>query len=105
MANKKRGIIKILGFEKMSPFAKKVYRVVLGIPLGEVRSYKWVAEKAGKPKASRAVGQVLKRNPWPLIIPCHRVICSSGRLGGYSCGKEKKKTLLDLEKQIRKDMV
>lgn len=85
----------------MSPFAKKVYKVVLGIPLGEVRSYKWVAQKAGLPKAYRAVGQLLKKNPYPLIIPCHRVVTSSGKLGGYVWGKKIKKTLLNLERQIR----
>lgn len=105
MAGKKPGSIKIFGFQRITPFAKKVYRAVLNIPLGEVRSYKWVAKRIGMPRATRAVGQVLKRNPWPLIIPCHRVICSCGKLGGYSSGIKKKKSLLDLEKQILKDMV
>jgi methylated-DNA-[protein]-cysteine S-methyltransferase len=86
----------------MTPFAIKVYKAVLGIPLGEVRSYKWVAEKAGNPSAFRAVGQILKRNPWPLIIPCHRVIGSSGKLGGYSRGLRNKRLLLDLERTIKK---
>jgi len=96
---------KIYGFRKLTPFAKKVYRAVSSIPIGEVRSYKWVAQKIGCPGATRAVGQILKHNPWPLIIPCHRVICADGRLGGYARGEKKKKTLLDLEKQIRKDVV
>lgn len=90
---------------KVTPFAKKVYNVVLGIPLGEVRTYKWVAKKAGYPKASRAVGQVLKSNPYMLIIPCHRVIESSGKIGGYRGGVKMKKRLLDLEKKIRQLMV
>jgi len=90
---------------KLTPFAKEVYKAVLSIPLGEVRSYKWVAQKIGRPKAVRAVGQVLKRNPWPLIIPCHRVIAADGKLAGYSSGIKKKKLLLGLEKQLRKDMV
>jgi methylated-DNA-[protein]-cysteine S-methyltransferase len=89
----------------MTPFAKRVYKAVLSIPLGEVRSYKWVARKAGRPKAYRAVGQILKRNSWPLIIPCHRVIASSGELGGYSGGLRLKKALIDLERQIKKLMV
>lgn len=86
----------------MTPFAKKVYQVILSIPVGEVRTYKWVAKKAGKPKAYRAVGQILRNNPYPLIIPCHRVIESSGKLGGYARGKKTKKMLLNLERQIRK---
>ena len=91
--------------KKLTPFTRKVYKAVLSIPLGEVRSYKWVAKKIGEPRAARAVGQILKHNPWPLIIPCHRVISCDGRLGGYSRGRKNKRALLDLEKQIRKNMV
>jgi len=90
---------------KISSFADKVYKVVLGIPLGEVRTYKWVACKIGNPKAVRAVAQVLKRNPYPLIIPCHRVIKSDGKLGGYSLGVELKNKLINLERQIKKNML
>ncbi len=86
----------------MTPFARRVYKVVLSIPLGQVRSYKWVARKAGSPGASRAVGQILKKNPYPLIIPCHRVVESSGKLGGYAWGKKNKRLLINLERQISK---
>jgi O-6-methylguanine DNA methyltransferase len=85
----------------MTPFAKKVYQVVLAIPLGEVRTYKWVAQKAGNSRAARAVGTILKRNPFPLIIPCHRVIKSNNISGGYVYGKKRKKELLKLERQIK----
>ena len=85
----------------MTPFAKKVYKTVLGIPVGEVRTYKWVAKNAGRPRAYRAAGQILKNNPYPLIIPCHRVIESSGRLGGYVWGQKSKRALLNLERQIK----
>lgn len=88
-----------------SPFAKKVYQTVLRIPLGQVRTYAWVAHKAGKPRAYRAVGQILNKNPYPLIIPCHRVVGSGGKLGGYRWGVRKKARLLDLERQIRDSMV
>jgi len=84
----------------MTPFARKVYKAVLSIPVGQVRTYKWVAKKAGKPLAYRAVGQILKNNPYPLIIPCHRVIKSDKELGGYIFGKKRKKAILDLEKEI-----
>jgi len=77
----------------MTPFAKKVYSVVLSIPLGEVRTYKWVAQKAGRPKAFRAVGQILKTNPYPFLIPCHRVVGSNHSLGGYVFGLRAKKFL------------
>lgn len=89
----------------MTPFAKKVYKAVLSIPLGQVRTYKWVARKIGCPGACRAVGQALKNNPYMLVIPCHRVIASSGKIGGYRGGVRMKKKLLDLEKEIRQLMV
>ena len=86
--------------KNMTPFTKKVYQIVLKIPLGRVRSYKWVAQKAGKPKAYRAVGTILKNNPYPLIIPCHRVVKNDLSLGGYALGRRNKKMLLGLEKEI-----
>lgn len=89
----------------MTPFTKKVYKVVLRIPLGEVRTYKWVAKEIGHPGAYRAVGQALKSNPYPLIIPCHRVVESGGKLGGYAKGRKIKKILLDLERQIKNLML
>ena len=70
------------------------------IPLCETKSYKWVAQKIGRPKAVRAVGTALKNNPFTLLIPCHRVVNSDGSLGGYSKGLKKKRQLLDLEKRI-----
>jgi O-6-methylguanine DNA methyltransferase len=94
-----------LEINAMTPFTKRVYKVVLSIPLGEVRTYKWVAQKAGNPRAYRAVGQILNKNPYLLIIPCHRVVASSGDLGGYSRGIKVKKALLDLERQIKEMMV
>ena len=67
------------------------------IPYGETRSYGWVARQIGRPKASRAVGQALGRNPLPVIIPCHRVVAGNGGLGGFSDGVEMKRYLLSLE--------
>ncbi|MFH0855899.1 MAG: MGMT family protein [Candidatus Omnitrophota bacterium] len=84
----------------MTPFAKKVYRAVLSIPLGQVRTYRWVAQKAGRSRAWRAVGAILHKNPFPVIIPCHRVIKSNNIPGGYNLGQKKKKALLGLEKEI-----
>jgi methylated-DNA-[protein]-cysteine S-methyltransferase len=84
----------------MTNFARKVYRVVLSIPIGQVRSYKWVAKKCGRPEAFRAVGSILKNNPYPLIIPCHRVIKSNKELGGYVFGVKNKQLILNLEKEI-----
>ncbi|MFH1355420.1 MAG: MGMT family protein [Candidatus Omnitrophota bacterium] len=86
----------------MTYFSRRVYNIVSSIPLGQVRTYKWVAKRAGSPRAYRAVGQILKNNPHPLIIPCHRVVASNGELGGYAWGKGIKKRFLDLERQIKK---
>lgn len=86
----------------LKEFTAKVYRAVLSIPFGQVRSYKWVAKKSGSPAACRAVGQVLKRNPYPLIIPCHRVVNTGRKTGGYIFGAKQKVFLLQLEKEIKK---
>ena len=72
------------------------------IPPGETRSYQWLAEAAGSPKASRAAGQAMARNPVPLVIPCHRVVGSNGSLHGYGGGGVGVKArLLELERQQR----
>ncbi len=82
-------------------FQWKVLQAAMKIPLGETRSYKWVAQSIGNPKAVRAVGQALRRNPYPIVIPCHRVIKEDGSYGGYA-GKygRKKMSLINLEKEI-----
>lgn len=69
-----------------SPFFGAAWAACRGIPPGETRSYQWLAEAAGNPKASRAAGQAMARNPFPLIIPCHRVVGSNGGLHGYGAG-------------------
>jgi len=89
----------------MTPFAKRVYKAVSTIPIGEVRSYKWVAKAAGRPRAYRAVGMILKHNPYPFIVPCHRVVKFDSSLGGYVFGGKLKERLLNLEKEIAKLMV
>lgn len=79
---------------KITSFQRDVLKAAMTIPLGETRTYKWVAEKIGRPKAARAVGQALRRNPYPVIIPCHRVVKSCGKPGGYAGGPSDKKILL-----------
>ena len=68
------------------------------IPRGQTRSYGWVAQRIGKPRAVRAVGAACGANPVPVIIPCHRVIASDGSLGGFGGGLPMKRRLLALEK-------
>ncbi len=85
----------------MTPFQWQVLAATATIPLGETRSYKWVAKRIGRPRAVRAVGQALRRNPFPLIIPCHRVIRQDGSLGGYAGGSGNRKAeLLAMERQL-----
>ncbi|MDB4349586.1 MGMT family protein [Omnitrophica bacterium] len=88
----------ILRKRGFSPFEITAYREVSSIPWGQTKSYKWVARRLKSPQSQRAVGQALKRNPFPFIIPCHRVIRQDGNLGGFSCGRHLKKRLLELEK-------
>lgn len=85
-----------------SAFERAVYKALMAIPYGQVRTYQWVAKRAGNPGASRAVGNALAKNPLPIIIPCHRVIKSDGSLGYFSAigGTELKKKLLKLEKAL-----
>ena len=83
---------------KGTEFQKKVWRELQNIPYGKTCSYKDIAEKIGSPKAARAVGRANNKNPIILIIPCHRVIGSDGRLVGYGAGLELKERLLALEK-------
>lgn len=80
-----------------TPFQRAVWTAAQRIPYGETRSYRWVAERIGKPQAARAVGQALGRNPLAIIVPCHRVLASDGRLGGFGGGLEMKRRLLQRE--------
>jgi len=77
-----------------TPFQREVWETTRLIPYGKTRSYLWVAEQIKRPKAARAVGQALGRNPLAVIVPCHRVIASDGKLGGFGGGVEMKKHLL-----------
>lgn len=78
-------------------FTQKILRVLQGIPYGEVRSYLWVGKQIGYKMAARAVGQAVKRNPIPIIIPCHRVIREDGTIGGFAQGVNAKRRLLAIE--------
>jgi len=92
-----------LELSRATTFQREVWEVTRLIPYGETRSYRWVAEQIGKPGAVRAVGQALARNPLPIIVPCHRIVTSNGKLGGYSGGLEMKKYLLYREASTTTD--
>ena len=83
----------------VTPFQKKVLEILSRCPYGEALTYGQLADRAGHPKAARAVGAAMAANPLPLIIPCHRVIGAGSKLTGYSGGRgvSSKKILLELE--------
>jgi len=85
---------------KLTEFQKKVYEVVKKIPIGKTMTYKEVAEKCGYPKAYRAVGNTLNKNPFS-DVPCHRVIRSDGKIGRFARGIKEKIRLLKEEGVIR----
>lgn len=84
-----------------TPFRRAVWEETRAIPYGETQSYGWVAQKIGKPKAQRAVGQALAKNSLPIVVPCHRVIGKDGSLTGFEGGLEMKKRLLEIEASSR----
>ena len=84
---------------KHKTFEKRVFKIVKKISKGKTLTYKQVAEKAGSKKAYRAVGNILNKNK-NLKIPCHRVIRSDGKIGGYNRGEQEKISLLKKEKAI-----
>jgi O-6-methylguanine DNA methyltransferase len=81
----------------LTDFEQAALRAAAEIPPGEVRSYSWVATRIGRPKAARAVGQAMARNPLPLLYPCHRVVDAQGGLHNYGYGLEMKARLLRME--------
>lgn len=97
LEGKRRELDFAVDLSEGTTFQRKVWRTILRIPYGRVRSYKWVAARVGGPRHARAVGLALGANPVPLIVPCHRVVAHDGSLGGFSCGLRIKRRLLALE--------
>jgi methylated-DNA-[protein]-cysteine S-methyltransferase len=86
-----------LDLPSATPFLRRVWDATVQIPRGETRSYGWLAASVGLPRAARAVGLAMQRNPLPIIVPCHRVVAWDGKLGGYGGGLDLKRKLLQLE--------
>lgn len=86
-----------IAFTTGTPFQRAVWRALLDIPYGETRTYGQIAEAVGRPSAVRAVGSANNRNPLPIIVPCHRVVGSGGRMVGYAYGVGMKRSLLQME--------
>jgi methylated-DNA-[protein]-cysteine S-methyltransferase len=81
----------------VAPFQQEVLRELLRVPYAETSTYGTLAAQLGRPRAARAVGGALNRNPVPIVVPCHRIVGSTGRLTGYGGGLERKRALLALE--------
>lgn len=80
-----------------TPFSIAIYEALRRVPRGKVRTYAGLSADAGRPRAMRAVGQAMAKNPLPLVVPCHRVVGHANALGGYTGGTERKRILLGLE--------
>jgi methylated-DNA-[protein]-cysteine S-methyltransferase len=84
-------------------FQKRVWAITRAIPRGQTRTYGEIAREAGSPGAARAVGQAMARNPWPIVVPCHRVVGSDGSLTGFGGGVAMKQQMLALEGALGSD--
>jgi methylated-DNA-[protein]-cysteine S-methyltransferase len=96
----KRKIFNLTINPRGTEFQKKVWRKLTGIPYGELRTYKEIAEAMGNKNSARAVGMANSRNPIPLIIPCHRVIGTNGKLVGFAHGLAMKERLIHFERAV-----
>jgi methylated-DNA-[protein]-cysteine S-methyltransferase len=83
-----------------TPFQRQVWAITRAIPRGQTRTYGEIAREAGSPGAARAVGQAMARNPWPMLVPCHRVVGHDGRLTGFGGGLAMKQQLLEMERTV-----
>jgi methylated-DNA-[protein]-cysteine S-methyltransferase len=86
-----------LDLERLTPFNRTVLEELTHVPYGSLTTYGALAGQAGSPRAARAVGTIMNRNPIPIVLPCHRVVGSTGSLVGYAGGLERKELLLRLE--------
>lgn len=108
IAGERRDLAEIgLDMERIGAFERRVYEIARAIPPGRTLTYGEVAEMLGERNLSRAVGQALGRNPFPIVVPCHRVLAASGRTGGFSApgGVATKLKLLEIEGALRGDLI
>lgn len=90
-----------LDFSRGTVFQRQVWRILQRVPYGKLRSYQWVATRAGGRHYARAVGSAVGANPLPLVVPCHRIVGQDASLGGFSGGLPTKRKLLTLEGTLR----
>ena len=86
-----------LDFSRGTTFQRQVWRMLLRVPYGKLRSYQWVASRVGGRQYARAVGNAVGANPLPIVVPCHRIVAQDATLGGFSGGLPTKRKLLTLE--------
>jgi len=86
-----------LNLDSFTPLRQLTYKVVAEIPYGQLRSFQWVAKRIGHPGTARFVGTTLARNPYPILIPCHRVVRSDGTPGQFGGGADLKRKMIALE--------
>jgi len=101
-AGKRKDFELALDLRLSRDFGRAVLEELARVPYGELTTYGTLAARAGRPRAARAVGTVMNRNPVPIVLPCHRVVGSTGSLVGYAGGLERKRTLLELEGALLK---
>ena len=97
LGKKEKMDLSILNWSRLSAFSAKALKQTFKIPCGKVATYSGLAAKIGNPRAARAVGTAMANNPFPLIIPCHRVVRADGSPGQFGGGSEMKKQLLEKE--------
>ncbi len=92
-----------LDLDRVGEFERRLYAVARAIPPGEVMTYGEIAGRLGEPGGAQAVGQAMGRNPWPIVVPCHRVVGSNGKLGGFSApgGVKTKLRILEIEGALK----
>jgi methylated-DNA-[protein]-cysteine S-methyltransferase len=96
-AGRRRSFDLTLDLRALAPFTLSVLKQLARVPYGETTTYGALARRVGHPRAARAVGTVMNRNRIPIVLPCHRVVGSTGNLTGYAGGLDRKRTLLELE--------
>jgi methylated-DNA-[protein]-cysteine S-methyltransferase len=96
-AGRRRAFELPIDLGSVAPFNRRVLQELARVPYGHTTTYGRLAERAERPRAARAVGTVMNRNPVPIVLPCHRVVGSTGKLVGYGGGLERKEQLLRLE--------
>ena len=97
LEGRRKGFDLPLDFSGATTFQRRIFERLMHIPYGRIVSYGDIADELGDPGAARAVGQAVGANPLPIVVPCHRVVRSDGKLGGYSGGQHRKVTLLGIE--------